>query len=243
MWQRPFLWVERATEYIVSRLRRWAFLELLELVGKLSLVWAALAYLSSADERRSDRHHQAWQIIVAARGSRGNGGRIEAVHDLVADNVPLNGVDLHGAFLHELKAPFGNFEGAELEEAIISWADLRHALLREANLRGASLCKADLSDTNLSLADLRSASLARATTTGTQIDLANVYGVVVSDPQVFYRWALDHGAVCIVDNAEWADVRLHQKASRGFQVSDCFGSLQEVTAKPVSSTSDGCRIQ
>ena len=59
-WAHPFIWIEWVTEWIVYGLSRWAFIDLLQLIAALSIVWVAFDYVLSADERqRLQNEHQA----------------------------------------------------------------------------------------------------------------------------------------------------------------------------------------
>jgi len=140
-WMRPFLYVEWLTEHAVARLDRWAFVELVRIVAGLSVVWAGLTYACSADDRRIDaerrrkaNHYQAWQVINSARGSPGNGGRVDAIHDLYADTQSLQGIDLRHAYLDGLNVPLANFRAAILDSGIVDFRNGRG--LDAANLHG-----------------------------------------------------------------------------------------------------------
>src|SRR5215208_1269213 len=86
-WAAP-LSFEWTSEWIVHWSRSWDFVKVFELAGKLALLVAALSWVveSGARERaRLDavkaKHYRAWQVINAARGSTGDGGRIYALQD------------------------------------------------------------------------------------------------------------------------------------------------------------------
>ena len=84
-------------------LSRWSFLEVLEYLGSFSILFAVILYFTEAGERREQKHYQAWQVINTAQGKGGNGGRIDALQELNADNISLIGVDVRDAFLQYIQ--------------------------------------------------------------------------------------------------------------------------------------------
>src|ERR1700751_2624290 len=186
-WLLPFHRIEWFLMWIAYWLSGWAFLEVLEYLGTLSLLLAVISYFAESGDRLKQKHYQAWQVINSAQAKGGSGGRIDALEELHNDGVPLVGVDVSGAFLQGinlnganlLRANFraadvrgGNFNGAQMEyidltsanfrEASLQRANLRNATLQDADLTGANLSEADLERTNLSKADLRNADFRNA---------------------------------------------------------------------------------
>src|SRR5271165_5844727 len=106
-WTLPWHAIDFAFQWTAYLLSRWALLEVLEYLGVLSVLFAVIFYFSEADDRKKQKHYQAWQVIDAAQGKGGSGGRIEALQELNADGVPLVGVDVSGGFL----------QGVELRQA------------------------------------------------------------------------------------------------------------------------------
>jgi hypothetical protein len=218
-WALPFHALEWLFQWTAYYLSRWAFLDVLEYLGSLSVLVAVVFYFSESGDRRKQKHYQAWQVINTAQGRGGSGGRIEALSELNADGVPLVGVDVSGAFLQGIRLPKGalsrsNFEAADLRDAVMPAADFRWANLHFANLRGADLAKANfanaalmesdlsganLSNADLSNADLTDADLRNADLAGIQwrklkaVMSVNIYGVRHAPPG-FADWALAHGA-------------------------------------------------
>ena len=131
--------VEWGLEWFVDRLRSLALFELLELAGRATVLVAVVIWLLEADDRAKERHYRAWELINAARGSTGDGGRRDALQDLNKDGVSL--------------------AAAPLEKAYLPAVDLKGAHLRGANLYGADLRGANLQETMLWSADLRGANL------------------------------------------------------------------------------------
>jgi hypothetical protein len=227
-WLLPLHAIEWGWAWLAYWLSGWAFLEVLEYLGTLSLLVAVISYFSEGSDRLKQKHYQAWQVINSAQGKGGSGGRIEALEELVADKVPLVGVDVSAAFLQGvdlsraelLRANFqaadlrtAKFERARMEYAILTSANLRNASLEEADLRdaslqdadlyGADLRGADLAGTNLSRADLRHADLRDAKWQQiAAVSKANVFGVRNAPPG-FLEWAKQNGAVSVESDADW----------------------------------------
>jgi len=218
-WTIPFHGVEWGLQWVAYLLGKWAFLEVLDYLGALSLLVGLVFYWSEAGTRLKLKHYQAWQVVNTAQGKGGSGGRIEALQELNADNVPLVGVDVSGAFLQGVKLPKaraarGDFEGVDARNGDFSYSDLSYADLKSANFRHATLDHANLRSADLEGADLVGASLIAVNFTGANlkgadlrncdlqgiewkgimaITAANLHGVR-NAPEGFLPWARDHGA-------------------------------------------------
>lgn len=107
--------VEWALEWFVYRLRSLALFDLLELAGRRPVV--AILWLLRANDRAKERHYRAWDLINAARGWTGDGGRRDALEDLHKDGVSL--------------------AGAPLEQTYLPGIDLRGAILELAKLKAS----------------------------------------------------------------------------------------------------------
>lgn len=225
----PLHWLEWACRWLVYWLSGWAFLEVLEYVGTLSIFFAVVSYFAESGDRIKQKHYQAWQVINTAQGKGGSGGRVDALEQLDEDGVALVGVDLGDAFLQGVdlrganlsRSNFssadvrgGNFRDARLEYANLASAnvrngsfqnaDLRNATLQDADLQGADLGSADLEGADLSKADLRNTDLRNIKWTKiANLKLANIFGVKNS-PADFDRWALEKGAVSLESDADWS---------------------------------------
>ena len=219
-WTLPWHAIEFGFDWTAYFLSRWAFLEVLEYLGTLSVLFGVIFYYSEAGDRKKQKHYQAWQVINTAQGKGGAGGRIEALQELNADREPLAGVDISGAFLQGVELPRANltranFEAADLRDcnlgnSDLTYADLKSANLRRASLRSVNLQQGDLEDADLVGADLQGADLGRANLKNadlrqadlkairwqgiTSVESANVYGVR-NAPEGFVAWALRHGAI------------------------------------------------
>src|SRR5271155_5811616 len=145
----PFHAIELMLEWTAYYLSRWAFLEVLEYLGILSVLIAVIFYFSESGDREKQKHYQAWQVINTAQGKGGSGGRKEALQELVADHVDLVGVDVSDAFLMRVRLPGGNrarasLRATDLRAGVLDQADLEYADLSFANIRNGSLVKANL---------------------------------------------------------------------------------------------------
>jgi len=224
----PFLSIEYGWSWVAYLLSHWAFLEVLEYLGTFSVLIAVIFYFAESGDRKKQKHYQAWQVINTAQGKGGSGGRIEALHELNLDAVPLVGVDVSGAFLMGLHvdkgklaranldgvdARFSSFRNADLSYASFTNANLRgadfykanldSALLKDADLNGASLVECNLDQSDLSRVDLRNVDLRGVHWQNIQaIRLANIQGVKNAPPG-FTDWALKKGAVSIESDEAW----------------------------------------
>jgi uncharacterized protein YjbI with pentapeptide repeats len=225
----PLLAIEWPCQWVAYVLGKWSFLEVLEYLGSFSVLVAVIFYFSESGDRIKQKHYQAWQVINTAQGKGGSGGRIEALQELNADEVPLVAVDASGAFLQGVSLPHAhlrrasfsaadlrnsNFQAAELIDADLGSANFRGSNMREANLQGARLDDADLSGADLSGADLSDASMADADLRNTDLhgiqwqQIRNVRGAnffgTKNAPPGFLKWATQNGAVEIESDAQWA---------------------------------------
>jgi hypothetical protein len=225
----PLHWLEWSCRWLVYWLSGWAFLEVLEYVGTLSIFFAVVSYFAESGDRIKQKHYQAWQVINTAQGKGGAGGRIDALQELDEDKVPLVGVDVSDAFLQGLdlngaelersnfssadirggsfksaRLEFANLASANIRDGNFQNADLRNATLQDADLQGADLMDADLEGTDLSKADLRYADLKNVRWPKiADLKLANIFGVKNAPPD-FSRFALQKGAVSIESDDEWS---------------------------------------
>jgi len=219
-WLLPLRAFEWIWEWVAYALSRWSFLEVLDHLGRLSLLVGVLFYFHESGARIRQRHDQAWQVINTAQGKGGSGGRIEALQSLNADKVPLVGVDASGAFLQGihleranlLRADLSgadlrgssfrdanltyahlhdaNFRGSDFEHAVLSNADLANVDLVGSNLTGAKLDGADLTSADLHSANLKNIQWQQISA----IKDANIAGIKDA-PDGFRQWALKNGAV------------------------------------------------
>jgi len=224
----PFLWIEYVWSWLSYLLGQWAFLEVLEYLGRFSVLIAVIFYFAESGDRQKQKHYQAWQVINTSQGKGGSGGRIEALHELNLDGVPLVGVDVSGAFLmglhldkgklaranfdgvdgryssfHNADCSYASFRTANLRGSDFHKANLQNAILKDADLNGASLTEAEVEGADLSQADLRGADLRAIRWQNIKtIRLTDVYGLK-NAPTGFLDWALKNGAVSIEADDAW----------------------------------------
>ncbi|HEY0703116.1 MAG TPA: pentapeptide repeat-containing protein [Candidatus Acidoferrales bacterium] len=219
-WTVPFIGLEWCFDWVAYFLSRWKLLEVLEYLGSLSILVAAIFYFSESGDRVKQKHYQAWQVINTAQGKGGSGGRLEALQELNADHVPLVGVDVSGAYLQDVRLPKSsllranfsavdarnsdfrradfsdaNLRGGNFRYANFSKASLKRTELQDSDLVGANFSGADLTGASLSNADLRQANLAGAIWKDlAEIKGANIAGVE-NAPEGFRAWGLKNGAI------------------------------------------------
>ena len=160
----PVHGLEWACRWLVYWLSGWAFLEVLEYVGTLSVFFAVISYFAESGDRIKQKHYQAWQVINTAQGKGGAGGRIDALEELDEDKVPLVGVNVSDAFLQGL-----DLHGAELERSNFSSADIRGGNFKAARLEFANLASANIRNGNFQNADLANATLQDADLNGANL--------------------------------------------------------------------------
>jgi uncharacterized protein YjbI with pentapeptide repeats len=225
---RPLFAFEWGVKWLAYVMGGWVVLELLEYLGTLSILFAAVSFFAESGNRVKQKHYQAWQVINTAQGKGGSGGRIDAMQELLADGVPLVGVDVSGAFLQGIsldgadltRANFqssdvrdGSFQRAQLQFANVTSANFRAGSFRKADLRWASLKDADLVGADLSEADLEGVDLSRADLRNTNLQgvkwdaevnlrSANVFGVK-NPPAGFLDFAKLKGAVSMESEQAW----------------------------------------
>jgi len=231
-WALPFVALEFCWEWLAYLLSNWMFLEVLDYVGRFSILIAVIFYFYESPDRVKQKHYQAWQVINTAQGKGGSGGRIEALQELNRDGVSLVGVNVAGAFLQGIDMPRArllrsdfsaadvrnsNFQRADFSDATLSSANFRQSRLRLASFIRAQLDDADFFGADLSGSDFAGASLANADLRNCDlkdirwqqiesIRLANIYGVK-NAPEGFIAWAKARGAVSIESDEQRAAVQ------------------------------------
>lgn len=135
-------------------------------VEALSIVSAAFLYLVEGGRRRRRENMEALEVILNCQqaGARLSLARCEALEQLSANGLWLDGLDLSGAHLEELQAPHARWRQVNLQGAC-----LRGACLHDADLQGSDLSGADLSGADLRHADLRRAGLEGANLRGADL--------------------------------------------------------------------------
>ena len=206
-WAVLFFFAEWICEQVSYFLGRWAFLDILGHIGRLTILIAVITYFLGADERRMQaedqrkaKHYQAWQVINIAQGKPGGGGRLDALQDLNSDGISLAYVDASEAWLPGL-----NLENATLYRANLAGATLGVANLSAANLHSANLTGADLNQANLAGANLVWANLTKAGLPAADLSNANLTNANLN--QANLAWARLDGAN-LKDIRNWQSIRL-----------------------------------
>jgi hypothetical protein len=219
-WMLPFIGLECFWEWIAFALSNWTFLEVLEYLGRFSVLVAVIFYFSESGNRLKQKHYQAWQVINTAQGKGGSGGRIDALQELNADKVSLDGVDvtsaaLQGIQLRNAKLHRANFSSADLRNSDFTGSNFSLADLNSANLRNTVLDHAIFLEADLQDSDLNGSSFVGANLGGAALDDADLRGADLRDiqwqhlksikganianvrnpPEGFIAWALKNGAV------------------------------------------------
>jgi uncharacterized protein YjbI with pentapeptide repeats len=144
--------VEWALEWLVYWCKGLAFFEVLEFVGRASVLVVIFLWFWEAGDREKQKHYRAWDLINSARGSTSDGGRREALQDLNEDHIDMTAAPLAKAYLRYVQLP----------KAILNEANLTKADLTGANLTGTELIEAKLTETKLIGTDLAGADLTNA---------------------------------------------------------------------------------
>ncbi|NEO41558.1 MAG: pentapeptide repeat-containing protein [Moorea sp. SIOASIH] len=166
----PLIKIEKKfLEPVLDYLNRLALIEILGLVGNLSILLGLIIFIAGEKDRRNSEIYQAWQVITAAHGQKGSGGRKEALEFLNSkprrnpwfwltwEEQSLSGLEAPKAYLNEIQLSNAVLSGANLQEA-----DLWQANLQKANLWGANLQKANLVRANFQKANLVEANFQKA---------------------------------------------------------------------------------
>ena len=237
-WAYPFRTLNWILEWVAWALGGWVFLEVLEYLSTFSVLVAVILYFSETGARTMQRHYQAWQVIDAAQGRGGNGGRIDAMQELNQDGVSLVGIQADNAFLYGIRLNGGqldrcDMDSSDLRDSVFDRATLTFCNLQFANFRGASLANADLTDADLSDSDLMGANLTHANLSRADLSradlrdadlrgiawrdirsirLANIKGIK-NPPPGFVDWAMGAGAVNLASDDDWNAVLQKSKTT------------------------------
>ncbi|HUT45999.1 MAG TPA: pentapeptide repeat-containing protein [Sedimentisphaerales bacterium] len=194
--------IDRKCKPTERRFDQCAILKILGYAGRFTVLVAVIFYIKGCPERKmqsanlqmqvkhlesqlenqlKSQHYQAWQVINSAQGKPGNGGRVDALHDLHRDGISLAGVDISKANLPKLNLEKADLSEAILSNAILSDANFSGANFRQAVLSGADLHHADLSGTDLSHANLSSYL---GLSGGTELSYADFSGAVLKSAKL-----------------------------------------------------------
>jgi hypothetical protein len=215
-------------EWVAWGLGGWVLLEVLEYLSTFSVLVAFILYFSETGARTMQRHYQAWQVIDAAQGKGGNGGRIDAMQQLNQDGVSLVGIQADNAFLFGIRLNGGQLDRCDMDSSdlrdsvfdrsTLTFCNLQYANFRRASLANTDLTDADLSDSDLTGANLTHANLSRANLSRADLRHADLRGIVWRDirsirlanikgienpPPGFVDWAIRAGAVSLASDDAW----------------------------------------
>lgn len=123
----------------------------------VATIFLVTNYYLNKPEREQNRRYQAWQIVGAMEGKKGEGGRTRALSDLLDNNVSLSGIVLDNAIIKDLQ-----LEDAILDRASLLGGDFLHASLSNSKLIDASLQKIRLRRSRLDGASLSHSKLGGA---------------------------------------------------------------------------------
>lgn len=187
---------EWACEWSAYWLKRWAFLDVLDRLGRLAIVvavatwlWGIPARRQEAEDQRKAKIYQAWQVLNTAQGNAGGGGRIEALNDLVLEGQSLVGVDLSYANLTGLDLIEADLTSANLEAAVLHFSNLTGTNLERANLRNAELLRANLRHARIKAAQLQDAYMVAAELHNADLGPNFMFGFLARDVTRFPQFA------------------------------------------------------
>ncbi|MDF5726603.1 MAG: pentapeptide repeat-containing protein, partial [Rhizonema sp. PD38] len=153
-----------------------------------SVLIGAITFIAGEQQRRDLQVYQAWQVITAAHGQGGSGGRIQALEFLNSEprRIPwfwlhweresLSGLEAPKAYLLPSRKDTDKKRGIQLSKAYLNGANLQGADLSSANLQGANLQSANLQGAHLDSANLQGAHLDSANLQGAYLGIANLKG-------------------------------------------------------------------
>jgi uncharacterized protein YjbI with pentapeptide repeats len=197
----------QACKWVSAVLKSWAFLDVLERLGRLAILIAIVSWMleiparrKAQEDQRKGKIYQAWQVINSAEGKPGSGGRAEAISDLVSERQSLRGINLYGGtdssfyggtYLPGLKLRQQDLREANFVGAHLEGADFRGSNLQEATFNGATLSGADfrgarlwatkLNNVDLSDARFTDSILTKAELSGSVLERANLENADLSD--------------------------------------------------------------
>ncbi|MGZ8995503.1 MAG: pentapeptide repeat-containing protein, partial [Rhodospirillales bacterium] len=96
-------------------------------------------WLGECEDRTTERRYRAWELINSAARLPADGGRSDALQNLMKDGRSLAGAFLDKAYLPEINLRSADLSNASMNHARLHGADLEGAVLNGADLRGADL--------------------------------------------------------------------------------------------------------
>ena len=161
-WSAPFLWFEWTMEWTVYWFSGLAIFQVLEYIGKLSILFGVILYIAEAPARRERALADAWLFVNAANDSDGTAGRYRPLQYLARNGASLDRLRINAADLSGIDFRGASLRGTWLNRTILRGADLVNADFTDADLQnvvfaGADLNGAKLVGANLLCADFRGA--------------------------------------------------------------------------------------
>jgi uncharacterized protein YjbI with pentapeptide repeats len=214
VWIRVALRFEWVCERISHRFSKWAFIEVLEYIGKLGLLWfliaaiwnwplkkrqekqAAIDSARTAEAAKLSRHYAAWQTLNSSIGKPGNAGRAEALMDLAEDGISLAGVDLSGGaeFFRNLKLPGAILDGANLDRCDFVEPDFSNAIMDRTRWTDSSCYFGTFTASRSKLGAMTEMRCTNASFVGCDFSSQNWEGTALIDSTIdysdFYRASL-----------------------------------------------------
>jgi uncharacterized protein YjbI with pentapeptide repeats len=169
-----FLLLEYPFEWIVYFLKRWAFVEFLEIAGRFALLVTVLSWWFARDEIRDRENIGWWQIISSTEGRRVSGARNRALEELAARKVSLKDLNLAGAVLDHVKLPRASLERADLRLAQITDSDFASTVFEYAVATRVNIVRTNLSGARLGFAVLDSTYFVSTDLSGAGFRFANL---------------------------------------------------------------------
>ncbi|MEA5621641.1 pentapeptide repeat-containing protein [Nostoc sp. UHCC 0251] len=194
-----------------------------------SVLIGAITFIAGEQQRRDLQVYQAWQVISAASGQAGSGGRVRALEFLSSEprRIPwfwlrwqrenLSGLEVPTAYLvpsHKYLEDFEKKGGIQLSEAELNNANLQEANLQYANLQGTFLIETNLKGAILFKANLKRANLSFASLQGAVLGFANLQGAVLSKANL-------QGAKLIAVNLQGANLEEAQYTDQSTSPETC----------------------
>jgi len=99
-----------------------------------SIVITAVGYYREADTRQRAAIFNAWQIVAGMEEKRAEGGRAEALKELISHRESLAGVDLRGAILEKV-----DFSRTDMRMAKLSEVEFTACPMLQVNFTGTTL--------------------------------------------------------------------------------------------------------
>lgn len=190
---------------LIYKLYRWlerlTILKILGLISQLSVVVGVASYILTERQRHNAEVYQAWQVITAAYGQSGDGGRKKSLEFLNSTpgvegrrRFPAFWLVWEGERLTGLEVPNAYLRGLRVPNSAIVEGDFRETYLLDAIFRGSDLRRADFRMATLEGTDFTGATVAGSDFRETDLEKANMH-------QAFYTDSSSSSEICSFFNA------------------------------------------